>query len=291
MSRFKFAVNTNALSKKMSVPEIAGLCKKTGLDGIEWGLPAIDLIPGVIFDMQKAAIDNGLEILGYINATHLWKTDNMKRYSELVSKAGGKSLRVMPPWLSFSYEETIRQKLSCMEYRKLCREGVEKLVPLSKEFGIKYVLEMHMGNVCPSADSAVKILDGIDPNCVGIIYDPANGAEEGFTRPVYALEVLGRYHAYTHAKNLLKLYSGHKVNNGVQRAVWEFKFCSLEDGIVDYMEVIYALKRIGYHGWISFEEFFGAAPEIEISRALAFLKHCEQAVPDVPQEPYLTFND
>jgi sugar phosphate isomerase/epimerase len=287
--QFKYAINTNAFRDKWSVPEIVQLCKKIGIDGIEWGLPPIDNAKYVIDQMHQLTTDAGLEVVGYINAGHLWKTDLMKQYSELLASVDGKMLRVSPPWVAFEYKESLHQKDTYAQLTKLCRDGLEKLVPLGKTYDIKYVVEMHMGTVCPSAESARSLMEGLDSRYVGVIYDPANGVFEGFTRPRFALEVLGPYCAYVHAKNIILPYVGDQPEEP-RRAAWEFKSCSLESGMVDFVEVFFAMKVNGYSGWISMEEFFAKAPEFEIARAVAFMKECDRLSPSAPREPFTAFN-
>ena len=108
---FKYSVCTNAL-RELGTPKIAQISAKCGLDGIEWGLPDdINKIQAAAVEMDKAAADNGLEVLGYINAGHLWDMDLMKRYSQAVGAVNGKSLRVSPPWQAFHFEESLHQKV------------------------------------------------------------------------------------------------------------------------------------------------------------------------------------
>lgn len=289
MSIFKYAVNTNCLRNDKSISEIVQICTKAGVDGIEWGLPSLDKAKKDIREMARITRDEGLEVLGYLNAGHLWKTDLMKEYSELVASVNGRLLRVTTPWLAFDYSESLHQKDSYVDLQKRCREGLERLVPLSEQYGIRYLIEMHLAGVCSSADAVRILLDGLSPACVGAIYDPGNGILEGFTRPRHALEVLGPYHAYTHAKNINYFYSGHQQGS-VKRAAWGYKLCSLDSGVVDFLEVCFALKTVGYRGWISFEDFFVQSPETEIAKALAFMQECEEHAESGPAEPFTSFN-
>ena len=131
---------------------------------------------------------------------------------------------------------------------------------------------------------------GIDPDVVGVIFDPANGIQEGFLRPRHAAEVLGPYLAYVHAKNLMVFYAGDLLA-GPRRVKWESRVVPLECGMIDWVEVFFALNCVGFKGWLSVEEFFRGDVEAELSRGLAFLKECAAKAPTGPREPFTTFND
>jgi len=289
MSEYKYAVNTNTL-KDMSYVDVAALCARTGYDGIEWGLPKEDLSESTVKEMARITAGEGLDVMAYINAGHLWKADVMRRYSDLVAAVQGRMLRVAHPWLAYNYEESLHQPDSFMDLLKRTRDGLEALQPLSRQYGIRYVLEMHGGSLTASAPACRYLMDGLDPATVGVIFDAANGINEGFLRPRHSAEMLGPYLAYVHAKNLMLSYAGD-FEDGPRRIKWQSRVVPLECGMVDWVEVFFALKCVDFSGWISAEEFFRDAPESHLARGLAFLKECEAAAPSEPQEPFTTFND
>ena len=291
-SQFKYAVNTNGL-KNMDIKGIVNLCRKAGVDGIEWGLKDLKSADRDAAIMSRMTKDAGLEVLGYINAGHLWKTDEITQWSEAVCRAGGKTLRVAHPWFGYNYEETLHQRDSFTTLFKHAQEGLERLMPLGKEYGLRYVLEMHSGSVAASAPCARQIMEGLDSRYAGIIYDPANTVLEGFLRPRASVEILGDYLAYVHAKNLFYRQSGGYLEGPVKRLAWEYSLSPLDCGIVDYLEIFFALKCGGFNGWISMEEFFSGKkdPLHEIVQALRFLKECAETAPLKPAAPFIKFND
>jgi len=289
---FKYAVNTNSL-KNISEKEIVQLSKKSGADGIEWGLKGLPDAAKMAAEMKKMTNDAGLEVLGYLNAGKLWKTDEMRQWSEAVSRAGGKMLRVAHPWFGYNFDETLHQRDSYLTLLKRAREGLERLAPMGKEYGLRYVVEMHGGSVAASAPCARQIMEGLDSRYVGVIYDPANTVLEGFLRPRASVEILGEYLAYVHAKNLFYRPSGAYEEGLPKRLAWEHSLSPMDYGMVDYLELFFALKHNGFSGWISLEEFFAGKkdPLHEIVQALRFLKECAVAAPERPQEPFTKFND
>ena len=254
--KWKYAVNTNSLPKDMRYDQVAKLVASLKADGIEWGLPSLAEAPKAAREMAQATRDQGLEVAGFINAGNLCKTDEIVRWSEAVAGAGGKSLRISPYWVAWDYNESLHQRESFPAMFKKNRQGLEKLIPLGKKFGIRYVLETHVGNVVPGADLARRLLDGLDPEVVGIIWDPANGIGEGHLRPRTAIELLGPYLAYVHAKNVKwEKDPSDLEDNGCKRAKWTLKTCRLDEGILDWVESYFALNVTGFPDGLPWRSF------------------------------------
>ena len=292
MKTCKYSVNTNGLRNKYSSRQIVEMAKTLGLDGIEWGLPKFDEVSAAIKEMAQLTSDAGLEVASYINGPHLWKRDDMRRWAEAVAKAGGKSLRVAPPWIAWDYRESLHLKETWHDLFNLARDAMPEVEALARQTGIRFVVELHSGALTASALATVKLFEGVDPKCVGAIYDPANTFLEGNMRPRFEVEVLGPYLAYVHAKNLAYIFSGRFHEEPVRRARWDFRTTHLPYGMVDYLEVFYALKAAGYQGWISSEEYFmeGDDQLVQLRDGLAFLKDCEKNAPGKPEAPYLDLN-
>jgi len=286
----KYAINTNCLMEQFSTIDIVRMAGKLGFDGIEWGLPEKDYKQAAK-DMVKASSDYGLKIAGFLNAGHLWKENLMRSYSEAVAGTGAGYLRVTAPWVAFNYDESLHQKQSFNELFAICRNGLDKLVELGSEYGIKYVIETHMGGLCASPVIGKMLLDGLDPNHVGLLYDPGNGVVEGFIRPRLAIEIMGSYLASIHAKNLRHVWTGLIRKDGPVRAGWSYEISLLDSGYVDWAEMMFAAKVCNFNGWISMEEFFKPEPEKMLKDGLDFLKQCEKESPSGPQSPFSTFND
>jgi sugar phosphate isomerase/epimerase len=289
---FKYSVNTNTLSQKFSNAKIAEMAAEVHLDGIEWGLPALDKAGPAIKEMARVTTDHGLQVAGYINGGKMWKTDEIQRWAEVVASVGGKSLRVAHPWIAWAYNESLHQGKSWHEIFRLAKDSLPALMEIAKQHGIRFVLETHSGALTASALSALRLMEGCDPRYIGVIYDPANTVVEGSMRPRSEVEVLGPYLAYVHVKNLTCPYTGEFYERPVRRAKWEYKMCPPPYGIVDYLEVCFALKLGKFDGWISFEEFWKPEEAVTVLKdALAFMKECERNAPSAPMPPFTTFND
>jgi sugar phosphate isomerase/epimerase len=292
ISMFKYAVNTNSLPAGMPPTDVVKLAKDVGLNGIEWGLPKLDKAEKAIRDMVQATSDGGLEVAGFINGGKMWKPQEIRQWAELVGAVGGGSLRVAHPWIAWDYNEAIHQPRSFHELFAMVKDSLPHLMELGKAHGIRFVLELHSGALTASPLAASRLMQGSDPRYIGAIYDPANTIIEGNLRPRSEVEVLGPYLAYVHAKNVACVFNGEFHERPVRRAKWEYKTCPPAYGIVDYLEVMFALKLASYHGWISFEEFFRGDDRADrLKDSLAFLKECEQKAPSESQQPFTSFND
>ncbi len=287
----KFSVNTNGL-KKYTIHQIVDMAVKLKLDGIEWGLPQYEDALREIRQMSELTATAGLEVVSYINGPKLWKKDDMTRWAEMIAAVGGKSLRVSHPWIAWNYKESLHIKESWHEIFKLAKDALPDVVELSRKTNVRFLLEMHSGALTASSLSAVKLLEDVDPRHVGVIYDPANTILEGNMRPRCDVEVLGKYLAYVHAKNLIFAFTGKFTEEPVRRAAWEYKLTHLPYGIVDYLEVFFALKTGGFNGYVSSEEYFqdGDNQYGQLLDGIKFLKDCDAYAPSRPEEPFLTFN-
>lgn len=288
---FKYAVNTNTFKGKLSSAEVVKLCAEAGADGIEWGLRALETARADACEMHKLTADAGLEVLGYLNAGRMWKEDLMRRWSEAVAGCGGRTLRVAHPWFAWDYTESVHQPDNYLDLVQRSADAIRMLESLSREYGIKYVLETHSGSVAADPWAVRYLMKDVDPNCVGVIYDPANTVIEGFIRPRGACELMGPHLAYVHAKNLVFVpRSAFLETADPPRMQWTMQRVFLDQGMVDFVEVFFALKLSGFSGWISLEEFVTQNYVREISEGIGFLKRCAQSAPARLLEPFSAFN-
>jgi sugar phosphate isomerase/epimerase len=291
MQSFKYSINTNALKKKMSPAEIVSLALDCNLDGIEWGIRSIDTAATEVREMKKRTEDAGLEIVNWLVGGKPWKQDDIKRRAELAASIGGKSMRVDHPWVAFNFNESLHQEKSFNEIMKLAKDSMPLLTKLSEETGVRFLFETHAGTLLASTLAAKILFEGVSPQHVGIIYDPANTLAEGNLRPRSEVEVLGGYLAYVHAKNTAFFCEGESADRGVNRKAWGRKTVPPDEGALDWLEVFFALKCGSFAGFISSEEYFSPENTEIIKKKTAFLRECGEKAPDKIQLPFTTFND
>jgi sugar phosphate isomerase/epimerase len=153
------------------------------------------------------------------------------------------------------------------------------------------MLETHSGSVAADPWAVRYLMNNINPDCVGAIYDLANTVIEGFVRPRGACELMGRHIAYVHAKNIVFVPKATFTEaRHPQRMRWKMSPVLLDQGMVDYVELFFALKCVNFSGWISMEDFATQEYLKEISEGIAFLKQCAEVAPERPCEPFTQFN-
>lgn len=132
------------------------------------------------------------------------------------------------------------------------RAGFAQLTELAREYGVKVIYEIHVGTVAVSASRALALLDDMDPNHIGAIYDVPNMIRVGIEDTRMGLELLGPYLAHCHIGNGKPVPTERDDTGKMQ---WQWMFCDLREGVADIPQVIADLKAVGYQGAISLEEF------------------------------------
>jgi sugar phosphate isomerase/epimerase len=204
----------------------------------------------------------GLEMpsLGaYIDSTDL---DDVELHFRAAVKLGAKSVRVSPG----AYD---RKGPRYRDQMRTARERYARVAEIAKQHDVRALIETHMGLLTPTVVAARAVLEGLDPAAVGIMWDPANQVTEGLETYEMALDCAGEYLAEVHIKNQRHVVVGREDG----RALWKVEFCPLEEGFVDWPAVIAELRRIGYEGWLMFEDFSTAVPiDARLEQNLAFIR-------------------
>jgi len=148
--------------------------------------------------------------------------------------------------------------------------GVEEL---AGRYGVKALVEIHHGTICPSASLAHRLVSDFSPERIGVIFDPGNMVFEGFEDYRIGTELLGPYLAHVHLKNA----AFDRPEGG---GTWRPSWAPLEDGVVDFERLFEALRLSGYDGWLVMEDFSAARPSRESLRHnLEFVRGLAQRVP------------
>ena len=121
-----------------------------------------------------------------------------------------------------------------------------------------------------SASSALRVLDGFDPEYFGLIYDPGNMVYEGYEAYQLGFEMLGKYLAHVHVKNAALVPGGEgEFGETKYNQVWS----PMKKGSANLPAMIKALVKVGYDGWLSVEDFSNEKPTREkLEENIAYLK-------------------
>jgi len=220
-----------------------------GYDGVEWRVHETGHIhPDKILQQaeyfKKLSINNGLEIAALAPYLGPGEIERLRKIFEGCAMMGCPQFRVV----AHAYD---REK----DYNVLYHQMVDQfgaVEELAKTYGVKANIEIHMGNITPSASLAYRLVSNFDPECIGVIYDPGNMVFEGFENWRLGMQLLGAHLAHVHVKN------AHWIPDHIDEdsnLVWRPEWTTLRSGFVDWRQVIDDLRSIGYQGYLSFEDF------------------------------------
>ncbi|MFS0724526.1 sugar phosphate isomerase/epimerase family protein [Paenibacillus sp. 1P07SE] len=134
------------------------------------------------------------------------------------------------------------------------RSYLKAAEPLCRQYGVKGLIETHHVTIAPSASAAYRLVDGLDPDHVGVLYDPGNLVHEGFENYRMGLELLGPYLAHVHVKNAGWFAEGEPAGELGEQA-WSARWTGVRDGIVPWGQLIADLRSVGYDGYLGIEDF------------------------------------
>ncbi|MBN1675791.1 MAG: TIM barrel protein [Kiritimatiellae bacterium] len=140
------------------------------------------------------------------------------------------------------------------------RAGLAALEKIGQRHGVKALLQTHGGNLTWSAEAAAFMVQGLDPNAVGVHYDPGNFIhQEGYTHAEKAIDVLGEYLAYVGVKNAGWFRCPDHARN--QRMRWAPHWTWLSEGQVNWPRELRVLKAAGFAGPLCMHNFYESGVE------------------------------
>lgn len=239
---------------------IASALRANGYNGVEWrvGKAAPSVLPSPMptrdrlyweynrctLDMNnierdaalaKAACDkNGLECYMLSSYLPTSEYEQIERLMATARSVGAKAVRLFPSRYdpSLDYVALFGQ----------AQKDIKIVEQLAKQYGVLAVLEQHMGTIIPSASAAYRLVENMNPQWIGIVFDAGNMVYEGYEQYMLGMQLLGKYVHHVHIKDA-------KVVNGVA------SFTPIGQGDVRFEKLLEAVKYIGYDKYLSFEDF------------------------------------
>jgi sugar phosphate isomerase/epimerase len=208
------------------------------LTGLELSLPA----------MARITRDAGLEMSGIGGYAAVSDRVDVERLLAATAVLGAQRVRVRMPALGTGH------------YRDLftaARNDLTWAAGRAAHHGVKAVVELHHRTIVASASAAIRLLDGLDPACVGVIHDLGNLVIEGQEDYLAAFQMLGDYLAHVHVKNAVWRAVGQGADGSTR---WREEWATLRDGQADVDAYVTALRSFGYDGWMTVEDFSTVLP-------------------------------
>lgn len=155
------------------------------------------------------------------------------------------------------------------------RTALKGLEPYARQYGVKLVLEIHMDTMIASPSAAYRALEGLDPACFGLIFDPGNMVNEGYEEYQKSFELLGPYIAHIHVKNGIREADG---TDELGAAKWKRTWTPLKNGMADLKRLFQVMHKFGYEGTVSIEDFSNEEQTAEkLAGNLAYLRALKAA--------------
>lgn len=239
----KFSVQT-AVLPELTCEQVVKKLSQHGYDGVEWRLhEEYHISPSEVLkkanDIKNLVKDHGLEVsclMSYLPLEDVEAQEQVAHACAIMECSRYRPGAVL-------YDGT-------KNYHDLYQETVDKLGKIIERisgYRVKPIIETHFNTIAPSASLAYRLVQNFDPSHIGINYDPANLIIEGREAWQMGLELIRSYLDYVHAKNICWVF---------ENGTWQWKFDAMDHGQVNWREIMGILKRVGYDGYLSFENFY-----------------------------------
>lgn len=285
----KLSVYTVSLPE-YDLTEAVALVKQMGYDGVEWrvdapyGASTMPVPEGVdpyalrYWRENKATLDIGNVVAQCRLAKDLCDQAGLEIVNLAPSLRGGEEeLDAVLEAAAAIGCKTIRGPMtrfdpakSYDEQMKSLRTYLRNAEPKLRRWGVKMLIETHHGMIISSASSAMRVLDGFDPEYFGVIFDPGNMVYEGYEDYTKSFSMLGKYLAHVHIKNAALVPNGEDENGATKYAQ---RWMPLKKGSANLAALVKALVSVGYDGVLSVEDFSNEKPTQEkLEENIAYLK-------------------
>ena len=263
---------TTVFMPELSLVEQARILSKYGYDGVElrvryctdeqrkaavpsyWGYHVNDITPANFAkkapEIRKVMKDFNLKIAGI--APNVSCTD-LEQFKLLLDGA----VKVKAPWIRVGASEAFTAESNYKAILGATIEGYAKCIELARGTGVKLVVEMHGNTIHPSASLALRIVEHFSPAEAGVNYDPQNMVKDGYETPEIAVQILGAYLAHCHFGAWKPVFDKLDKNG---TALWKWEQTKMGEGLFDFPRIMKLLKKVGYKGFISIEDFNQSTP-------------------------------
>ena len=283
----RYAITTVALPH-LSLDETVRFAADLGYDGIElrvrhippgarnaptysfWGNHKNDLNPDNFVEqaprIKELCDAYGLRIPALAANATATDLDDLRRLAEGAALCGCPLVRIGFP----------RRYDGNVPYRELYREAVStfsRALETIRPFGVRGLVEIHGGTIAVSTGLALRLVEHFTPEEIGAIYDLNNMVREGYEGIALGLDVLGPYLAHVHI-------GGHEPRPDARQAdgtlPWSWQGTELADGLLSMPVLLKELRRSGYDGFITVEDFRAdVETRDKFSTAMTYLRGLE----------------
>lgn len=220
--------------KTKSVWDLGKFVKSMEFDGIEFPLrEGYQLEPEdakKLPQLVKQFADHGLKIFSIASSTD-------ENVFAACAEAEIPIIRIMPV---ISHEE------GYLASEKRVREQLEALQPLCEKYKVKIGIQQHYGNNVVDSMGLIHLIESLDRETVGAIWDVAHDALAG-QQPEFGLDIVWNHLCMVNFKNVF-----YKRINGPEALIAEWKryFTLGNQGLASWPRAADYLKKRKYEGVI-----------------------------------------
>lgn len=278
---------TTVMMPQYDMRETAEVLGRLGFDGGEWRCRYIpegtkdkdyspwgnvknDFSPDNLSERGEELLavseEFGLEIVGLATSMAATQLDEVRKVAEGCAKWGLGKFRMGAPR---GYDHDGNHKELVADTIKAFDEALK----ITREFGVRVLLEIHRNTVACSASQAYLVVKEFDPKDVGVIFDIANmSLGQGHEPTKMGLDLLGDYVAHVHAGGGQPVPTERNKQGQLQ---YRWDTVDLADSIIDVPLFVSELAAMGYQGFVSVEDFREMDLEEKIGRQLGYLRGLE----------------
>lgn len=134
-------------------------------------------------------------------------------------------------------------------------DNVHRSSEIAREAGFEPVIHPHAGTYLETRDETHRLLDMVDPSLVGLCLDTGH-ARFGGADPIELVETYHELIHHVHVKDcsIAILDDVRREGMGMEEALIRGAFTELGNGDSGIGDVIAALQRHGYDGWLVIEQ-------------------------------------
>lgn len=275
----KFSVFT-ASTPEWTPEEAVTTLAAQGWDGIEWRVtdqgdaPEPGFWAGNRATWPLASIEQDVPEIARITKDAGLEFSGIGGYARSDDEAGVERMLAATAALDARQVRVTVTPVGQRDYRDAfadARRDFGRVAARAAEHGVKVLVELHHRTLTASASSALRLIDGLDPDHIGVIHDLGNLLIEGQEDHLSAFQLLGPYFAHVHVKNAKWLPRETAEADGT--VLWDNHWAPLRTGQADVRGYFGALREHGYDGWVTCEDFSTELPLAErTADNLAYLK-------------------
>jgi sugar phosphate isomerase/epimerase len=245
----------------LSLPQLTGLISEVGLDTTNlvvrdgfWVTP--DNIQTELPIFMRSMATEGLQVkfatTGYSAQELVKNSDPLK----IMADNGIEYFRIG----YFSYDkDVVAAMLSA-------RDDLSMLADKCADAGIRAVHQVHHGTLISNASSAYTVFNGLSSQYLGVELDPGNQCYEGWENINRSINLLGDYFCAMGIKDTVLLRDNNNINS--QSKGWYRTFAPLNEGVIDWYEIMRGLKQADFSGHLVFMPFYDEDNLPEMRRKL-----------------------